>query len=180
MDGRSPGILWADWISLHQDIHSRFDGLDLSDEKPQRLSLQGENGPGWHWLRVKLQREAWAQVRGVRLKPFLSNKGGLPRKLRRMDGAAVDVREAGCGGVRGLHFTDTLTTRGVSADFWWLKSVMGGWHEGPRKRLFCSHAASHSVHFIKYFCFFHTLFEFVKIFSLSKFILNHLFNQLLM
>lgn len=97
MDGRSPGILWADWISLRQDIHSRFDGLDLSDEKPQRLSLQGENGPGWHWLRVKLQREAWAQVRGVRLKPFLSNKGGL--KLRRMDGAAVDVREAGCGEV---------------------------------------------------------------------------------
>lgn len=30
------------------------------------------------------------------------------------------------------------------------------------------------------FAFFHTLFEFVKIFSLSKFILNHLFNQLLM
>lgn len=65
--------------------------------------------------------------------------------------------ECECGEVWGLHFTDTSTTRGVNADLWWLKSVMKRWHDRPRKRLFCSHAASRLVHVIKYFCFFHTL-----------------------
>lgn len=180
MDGRSPGILWADWISLRLDIHSRFDGLDLSDEKPQRLSLQGENGPGWHWLRVKLQREAWAQVRGVRLKPFLSNKGGLPRKLRRMDGAAVDVREAGCGEV------SRFTLHRHADDEEWVLTFDGWkvlWEDDMKvleKGCFVLMPLPIQCTLLNIFAFFHTLFEFVKIFSLSKFILNHLFNQLLM